>query len=334
MSDSDQAEPIDIAFPWHQANWERLQDARNKGRLPHALLLTGAEGIGKHPFAKRLAQSLLCNQPAADGEPCGNCQGCHLFRAGTHPDYTLIEPEEPGKAIKIDTIREFTGKEGLTSQAGGYKVIIFEPADALNVAAANSLLKTLEEPVPWTVMILITSKPGRLPATIRSRCQKILFSTPERATAESWLKEQGIDKPALLLDIASGAPVKALEMADPDTLGARQSLLDEFYSIHGKGLDPVVVAARWSKLDQAQILPWMCGWVIDLLRLKTAEAPPGLINPDQKERLQGLASELELKELYQLLNVLYESVRTLGSQLNAQMMLERVLLNWAACARN
>ncbi|MET0047708.1 MAG: DNA polymerase III subunit delta' [Sedimenticola sp.] len=333
MSQPEERASVDLAFPWHEAIWERLQTARNSGRLPHALLLTGAEGVGKHQFAIRLAQSLLCEQPSDRGEACGACKGCHLFQAGTHPDYTRIEPEEPGKAIRIDTVRAFTGKEGFTSQAGGFKVIIFEPADALNVAAANSLLKTLEEPVPWTVMILTTSNPGRLPATIRSRCQQVVFHTPERSAAESWLKDQGIDNPGLLLDMTSGAPMKALEMADPETLQARQSMLDEFINIHARKLDPVVVASRWSKLDLPRVLPWVCGWVIDILRLKTAATPPSLVNPDQKERLQGLAGELELIRLYKLLDVVYESVRTMGSQLNAQMILERILLGWAACAR-
>ncbi|MES9964321.1 MAG: DNA polymerase III subunit delta' [Candidatus Sedimenticola sp. 20ELBAFRAG] len=333
MSGIELTEDAGMVFPWHQAIWERLLDAHARGRLPHALLLTGAEGVGKQQFAKRLARSLLCGNRTPDGEACGACQGCHLIQAGTHPDFKRIEPEEAGKAIRIDTVRAFTDKEGFTSQAGGYKVTIIEPADALNVAAANSLLKTLEEPVPWTVMMLITSKPGRLPATIRSRCQQVMFSIPERSSAQHWLDAQGVKNSQLLLDLASGAPIKALQLSDAETLDSRNALLDDFFGIHAKKLDPVLVATRWSKLDMSQVLPWMCGWVIDILRLKTTATPPNLINSDQKERLQGLAGELELKMLYQLLDAVYQSVRSLGTQLNAQMMLEKLLLNWAACAR-
>ncbi|MEW7978314.1 MAG: DNA polymerase III subunit delta' [Candidatus Sedimenticola endophacoides] len=323
--------PQSMHYPWHQENRDKLWLTHQAGKLPHALLLSGARGLGKHPFAIRFAASLLCREPAADGVPCGACQGCRLFRAGTHPDYRRIEPEAPGKAIRVDAIREFISREGLTSQAGRYKITIIEPADALNVAAANSLLKTLEEPVPHTLIILITAHPGRLPATIRSRCQHLKFAPPGRPQALQWLQEQGVADAGLLLDLTSGAPLQALGLSEPDTLGLRLRMIEEFEGIFNGGMDPVEIASRWSRLDQPQTMQWLNGWIIDLIRLKISSGHQTLINSDQGERLTGLALRADLEMLYNLLDTVYEAIRTLGSQLNAQMVLESMLLDWSGC---
>ncbi|MES9858000.1 MAG: DNA polymerase III subunit delta' [Sedimenticola sp.] len=321
-----------VVMPWHSENWQRLQQARERGRLPHALLITGAEGLGKHPFGVRLAASLLCKSPMDAGQPCGNCQGCHLFKAETHPDYRRIEPEEVGKAIKVDAIREFTSKETLTSQAGGFKVAIIEPADALNIAAANSLLKTLEEPVDWTIMILISSRPGRLPATIRSRCQRYHFVAPERAQAIEWLSHQGVaQSPELLLSLTSGSPLTALASADPELLAERKRMLDEFSAIVKQERDPVAVAERWDKLPFARTLHWFCSWIVDMIRLRSVNEALEVINTDQRQRFLLLAQEMDLKQLYDLLDRTYEAIRLSSAQLNTQMLLEGLLMT--ACIK-
>jgi DNA polymerase-3 subunit delta' len=321
-------------LPWHQAMWERLQGARRSGRLPHALLLSGAEGLGKRRFAETLAHSLFCNSVAEDGKPCGSCQGCHLFQIGNHPDCLRLEPEEPGKAIKVDAIRALVDKGVLTAQAGGYKVIIIEPADAMNSAAANSLLKTLEEPVAWTLMLLISSRPNRLPATIRSRCQQLSFAPPPHPQAVQWLAGQvpGAD-PELLLGLGSGAPLQAQGLADPEILQERGRMVDEFYSVFKGERDPVLVAARWEKLDLVRVLNWFSGWLLDMLRLKAVGTPPRLYNPDQHKQLQSLAQRLDFKVIYGLLDRVLEANRTRDSQLNVLMLLESLLLAWANCKR-
>ncbi|AKH19629.1 DNA polymerase III subunit delta' [Sedimenticola thiotaurini] len=321
---------IEAVLPWQATHWQRLMAAKQSARLPHALLLTGGLGLGKSWFAHRLAAALLCTEPQEEGRPCGNCQGCRLLRAGSHPDFTWIQPEEPGKAIKIDAIREFTQKEGLTSRSGGYKIIIIEPADALNTAAANSLLKTLEEPVERTVMVLVTANAGRLPATIRSRCQRYHFTPPDPATAQNWLAEQihGNGDLPLLLSLASGAPLLALNYAREGILEERARVLDDLIGIL-KGSDPIGVALRWSKLDQLSLINWFSGWVIDLIRLKIAPESAHIMNVDQRDRLHALARKVNSRKLYALLDQLLEANRTLGSQLNTQMQLESLLLNWA-----
>ena len=216
-------------LPWHETEWERLQRARQQEKMPHALLLTGPRGAGKQLFAESLAASLLCTDPDAHGNACGQCRGCHLLQAGSHPDYQRIQPVEPGKPITVDAVRDMTSRGTLTAQAGGYKVILFQPADALNIAAANSLLKTLEEPVAWTLMLLVSAQPGRLPATIRSRCQQIKLSLPAKPEGERWLAEQVEDvDPKLLLALTGGAPLRALELAQQQVLQLRLRLLDDF----------------------------------------------------------------------------------------------------------
>ncbi len=317
-------------LPWQMNQWQRLFEAKKDNRLPHALLLTGSAGLGKSHFAHLLAASLLCNAPQETDTPCGVCKGCRLVDADTHPDYTLITPEEPGKAIKIDTIRQFTQRGSLTSQSGGFKVIIIEPADALNTAAANSLLKTLEEPVDRTVMILVSASAGKLPATIRSRCQQYHFTPPTATTAVAWLNEHVNDSdPSLLLSLASGAPLLALKYATEGALAERTKMIEELTGIFKKTDNPISIALRWSQLDQGSVVKWFSGWVIDLIRVKIGSESAAIINIDQRERLHALSRKVNSKKLYALMDRLFEANRTLGAQLNTQMQLESLLLDWA-----
>jgi len=318
-------------LPWHQMHWQRFLNSVEGARLPHAILLTGASGLGKRHFANRLAANLLCDAPSASGWPCGKCRGCQLLSAGTHPDLNPIEPEEPGKAIKIDSIRAFVQKEVLTSQLSGYKVIIIEPADALNVAAANSLLKTLEEPVAHTVMLLISDQPAKLPATIRSRCSQFQFAKPEEGLALDWLSSAIGNEfdPSLLLSLANGAPLKAIALADPDLLAEREKMLGEFAAIINQRVDPVITAARWDKLSLKQVLEWFTSWVVDMIRVQVNSKNAVLINIDQMTLLRDLGSNVQSKQLHLMLEELYQARRTLGGQLNTQMLLEGLLLKWS-----
>jgi len=317
-------------YPWQQAIWQRLHAAHKAGRLPHALLFTGAEGLGKSLFATAFAQSLLCEALDESGQPCGKCRGCHLCQVGNHPDYKRIEPEEAGKAIKIDVIRAYVDKGVLTTQSEGYKVVVIEPADAMNNSAANSLLKTLEEPVPWTVIILVSNRPGRLPATIRSRCQRVTFPIPPRKEASEWLVSQIEDgDPNLYLAMGGGAPLLAKSLAEPELLQERAQMVDEFHATLNGKQNPVAIAERWDKLELPRVLNWMSSWLIDMLRLKFKKEPPALYNPDHIQSLQAMAQVLDFKVLYTMLDRVYEANRTLGSQLNSLMTLESILLAWA-----
>lgn len=316
---------MDERLPWHEKPWRQLQQRCGAGRLPHALLLTGPAGLGKRDFARRLAGALLCAAPATDGDACGRCRGCHLFRAGSHPDFSAVRPAEDGKAIKVDQIRELRDFLSLTTQYGGHKIALLEPADRLNLNAANSLLKTLEEPPGNSLLLLVADQPARLPATVRSRCQLVRFDIPPAEEALPWLASRttGGLEPRVLLDAAGGAPLAALAFADGERWNRRRLLAESYErTLTGKA-DPVREAERWLQGDLAESLRWLIGWHTDLIRLKMNSEPPCLNNPDLRPVLRRWADWLPPKALFERLDSairLHALCST--TQINAQQSLE------------
>ena len=165
-----------VVWQWYAAPLQALLSRRQN--MPHAVLLTGPEGTGKGHFAAIIANSLLCSKPSVDRFACGECQSCQLLAANTHPDFYRITLEsnadgKPAKDIKVEQIRQLIQSLAQTSQLGGIKLAIIDPAERMNRNAANSLLKTLEEPTADTLLILLAAQPSRLLPTVRSRCQTI-----------------------------------------------------------------------------------------------------------------------------------------------------------------
>ncbi|MBK7540479.1 MAG: DNA polymerase III subunit delta' [Candidatus Competibacteraceae bacterium] len=312
-------------LPWHEPLWGQLQARRAAGRLPHAWLLAGPDGLGKRVFARRLAAALLCEAPEAAGDACMRCRSCRLFQAGSHPDYRAVQPAEDGKAIKVDQIRELSEFLGFTAQYGRCKVALLEPADRLNVNAANSLLKTLEEPPGNSLLVLATSQPARLPATVRSRCQKVRFEPPPVGEALPWLKSRmaaGLEA-QILLDVAGGAPLAALALADPRRWNRRRQLIDSYDRVLNGTTDPVRAAETWGQGDLAENLRWLVGWHSDLIRLKMSSEPPRLGNPDLRALLRRWADRWSARELFERLDSAVRlSVLCATAQVNAQLSLE------------
>lgn len=309
---------------WQRSHWERLLQSKAAGRLPHALLCSGPAGVGKLLFAERLAQALLCTGPAPDGSPCAGCRACRLFTAGSHPDYIRVQPLEAGKDIRVDQIRELSTFLGYTSRTGGYKIALLEPAERMNSNAANSLLKTLEEPPSNSLLLLVSAAPAQLPATVRSRCQRLAFSLPPPEQALAWLAAQqpGAD-PALLLRLSAGAPLLARRYAGGDHLARRRALFDSFRDTLAGTADPIRTAELWTKGDAAEPLRWLIGWHMDMIRLKMTAQPPRLLNLDLQPALQRLADSLPARVLFQRLDAALRLHR-LGTttQVNLQLMLE------------
>ena len=327
-------------LPWQIEQWTRLREAREAGRLPHALLLQGPAGSGKLRFAKALAQSLLCQAPDPRGVACGTCRTCRLYLAGSHPDSSELEPEGAGKAIRVDSVRDLGEFLSKSAQLGGRKLVVIAPAEAMNRAAANSLLKTLEEPSGDTVMILVTSRVQALLPTIRSRCQKQDFPRPPRDYALQWLTAQGIAAAngAVALDMAQGGPLAALEMVDEAQITLRQACLADLEELRGApnqaGGEPVRVAKRWLDAGTVRPLEWFCTWVSDMIRLRMNPEPPLLGNPDLAPRLRKLSKALELKDLFHFHDELREAARlAAGASLNQQLLLEARLIAWS-CLRS
>lgn len=320
---------MDERLPWHRAVWRQCQQRLASGRLPHALLLTGPAGLGKRVFASRLAGALLCETPNAEGDACGQCQGCRLFQAGSHPDFRVVQPAEDGKVIKVDQIRDLAAFLGYTAQYGGYKIALLEPADRLNVNAANSLLKTLEEPPGTCLLALVTAHPARLPATIRSRCQSIRFELPPSAVVLPWLKAQlaePLDVEALLA-VVGGAPLAALRQASGERWRRRHELVECYDQVQAGQLDPIRAAETWIAGDLAENLRWLIGWHTDLIRLKMSpDEPFRLSNPDLRAILWRWADRQAPCRLFERWDAAVQ-LHTLctTTQVNAALLLETFL---------
>ncbi len=236
--------------PWLTAQWNTLTQRTGRGSLPHALLLAGAAGLGKRAFAERFVHARLCEHPR-EGFSCGTCKACALLRAGTHPDRILVtlglnSEGKPRKEIVVEQIRALSARLAMAPQLGGWQIAVIDPADAMNAAAANALLKTLEEPTASSLIMLIADQPWRLPATIRSRCQRIDFAVPAREEAEAWLRAQSVREPQRALDAAGGNPGRALEFAQGDELQRRESVAKDLLALARGRASTYQIAYAWS----------------------------------------------------------------------------------------
>lgn len=222
-------------LPWQMQQWSRVQAQKAGDSLPHALLVTGVEGIGKASFCRAMAQWLLCE--AGEDIACGSCRNCQLNKAQTHPDLVFVNPEEKSTVIKIEQIRQLVDYINKTPQLARHKVICLGPAERMNTNAANALLKSLEEPSASTLILLYCHRPSALPATIRSRCQLLEMPFPQQQQAEQWLLPRlgSIEHVENALNIANGRPVRAMELFNA-------GLLDQ-YADFGARLDALAVNA-------------------------------------------------------------------------------------------
>ena len=321
------------SYPWLQPVWQHLQDYIQQQRVPQAILVTGGAGLGKRQLLESYAQSLLCHTPTAEHQACGVCQSCKLLAADTHPDYLLVEPDEAGKGIGIDKIRQLITKLALKPQFSGYRVVLIEPAELLNHAAANAFLKCLEEPTERTCLVLLCEQPARLPATIRSRCQKLHCPQPESAQAQQWLQQQAISEDAdLLLTLAQGAPLLAQQYAEQGLIAIRQAYFNHWLQIAQGKANLVQIAEQWHKQERLELtilLTWMTSWVSDLVKLAQSHDRSQLANPDLSNALQALLQALELKPLFAFYDMLLAARQQLTSQINKQLLIEQLLIHWS-----
>lgn len=326
-------DPGTVIYPWLREAWRTLTSHWAADRVPQALLIQGAMGIGKLRLAEMFARKLLC---AAPGEfACGRCNGCRLFQAGTHPDFIKVEPPEPGKAIGVDTIRELIGDLALKAQYGGFRVVVIAPAHQMNIHAANALLKTLEEPAERTAMLLLSEQPSALPATILSRCQKLPIPLPDLELARRWLEAE---RPGctgeVLLAAAQGSPLKALALAESGVVERRRAAFTECMDLLSGRAEPVAVAERWLSDSPEEIIDWWGAWTADLIRLRAAPGWRTLGNPDLREPLQRFAGRLDLERLHDHWSLLLRSRRALGGQANRQLLLEEALIRWSELGKH
>jgi DNA polymerase-3 subunit delta' len=319
-------------LPWQQTVWQALQGYISSQRIPQAILLSGSAGLGIRQLADYYAAGLLCLAPDASRQACGHCTACKLLAAGTHADYQVLAPDEPGKAIGIDKIRQLIVKLALKPQFEAYRLVIIEPAEQLNVAAANAFLKCLEEPTERTCFILISGQPSKLPATIRSRCQKIACTVPDTEQAVQWLRQQGLgDEAGLLLRIAGGAPLLAKQYAERQILPLRNDYFHSWLQIAmGKG-NPLPLADQWQKQQDVELsilFDWQISWVTDIIKLIQQADIADLDNQDLNTALRQLSSKLCLQSVFLFYDKLLRSRSLLATQLNRQLLLEQTLIDW------
>jgi DNA polymerase III subunit delta' len=327
----------------NKSSWDRLQAQR--GRLPHALLLVGQRGLGKFAVAQAFAGSLLCEQPQADGHACGRCLACNWFAQGNHPDYRLLQPQalaeegdaEEGKKkasqqITIDQVRGLDDFFNVGTHRAGLRIVVVNPADAMNRSTANSLLKVLEEPPPETLFLLISSEPLRLLPTIRSRCQVVPVTVPSVAAASAALAAEGLADPGRWLALAGGAPGVARELAAAggngwlELLTARLAAKGEFEPLALAGeLDKLVRESK-GRLALRAVVEAMQKWLVDLT-LASNGLPARYFLP-QQATISGLADIIPSHRLVRAYRQLLNRRREAEQPLNSRLFLEGLFMDY------
>jgi DNA polymerase-3 subunit delta' len=301
---------------WHDRVWSAL--VRDFSTLPHALLLHGMNGVGKSALAWRLAKSLLCEAPAADALACGTCPSCVRFEAGTHPDVKSVVPLGDSAVIGVDQIREVGQFCTLTPHTAKRKIVVVVPADAMNTSAANAFLKVLEEPPASCFLLLVTARTARLPATIRSRCVSVSVQPPRHEEAGAWLQTMAADKRSAdaALNLAGGAPLRALELIQTDELRSHGDWIEDAVAIRAGTKDPLGCARQWKDYGAERCLIWFQRYVAELVSQLVAD-----FGNSEKRIL--------LRELFHYSDVLSDARNLSTGPLDESLLLEDMAIRWS-----
>lgn len=301
-------------LPWHReglfARWQRL---RRAGRLGHALLLSGPEGVGKRALARAMVAAALCEAEA--DAACGHCPACQKLLAGVHPDLRWLErsvDDKTGKMardIRIEAVRELIEWLSLAAHGRRSRFVVIDPAEALNTAGHNALLKTLEEPRPGNHLLLISEQPLALPATLRSRCQIWACAIPEREASRAWCERQGIDERTLTL--AGGAPLLAQRWQEAQQPAVFQRWEEGWKAVAQRRMEPLDFAAEIGKDDALTFIHWLQRWLHRVQRealVTPSPWPPACLMRVQREALEAPA--------------------LLARNVTAQLVIESITLAW------
>lgn len=345
---------------WLLPLWQRA--SVDIARLPHALLLVGPPGSGKRMFAEQLAQRLLC-QRAQRGVACGECPACRWFADGNHPDMLRLVPASAEDAdagdagedaesvgdgkkekkksdqILIEQVRDMQSLLEVGGHQGGRRVVLIDPAEAMNVHTANALLKSLEEPPTDTLFLLVSHAPGRLLPTIRSRCQVWPFPRPAADDAKAWLNANGVTDADALLGFASGLPLAAKALAEGPMGEARTRFARDVAALHKS--DPLRLASEWESwlkskaaleagLSMTHIVSWLQRWLADGVRVAGGSAPRFFSDAEPAIRQQCQSRGAACLSCY---NELAAFRRVAQHPLNQRLFLEDVLLRVARSLR-
>ncbi|WP_295626627.1 DNA polymerase III subunit delta' [uncultured Nitrosomonas sp.] len=339
-------------YSWQQDIWQKLTHSRQF--LGHALLLKGKPGIGKYDFARQLAKSLLCIVPRADRKACGECLSCGWFEQNTHPNFYSVMPEafavmsggsekeageeKSGSAaskksvsqqISIEQIRKLSDFVYLTGHQRGYKIILIYPAEAMNAASANALLKKLEEPPENVLFILVTHQAQHLLPTIRSRCQQIAMPIPDVETAVAWLKQQAVDDPEGRLAGAGYSPLSALLLDKGEYAAQYEQFIQHI--ANPKQLDPLLLAGTLQQMNLPAVVDWLQKWCYDLVSYRTTGKIRYYLN--QLQAIQALSERINLLECVTFTRELNTKQQLSRHPLNPRLFLEEMFIAYVALMR-
>jgi len=321
----------------HEWAVELLRKHVAQGRVRHAYLITGPEGVGRRTLALRLAQAINCPQPPSPGEPCRTCRTCRQIEAQQHPDLSVVEAEERGGALKVEQVRELQHSLALAPYDARYRFAIllrFEEAHkSASASAPNALLKTLEEPPPQVVLAVTAQDAEHLLPTIVSRCEQLRLRLVPAARIEAGLQEQwGVpeDEARLLARISGGRPGYALRLhREPDLRQQRLDWLEQHTQLLAQGrVERFAYVDALSKDRDAlrgALNVWLSFWRDVLLKTSGAEAPP--TNLDRRAEIDALAGQLDLQSARKMVAALERALALLDRYANARLLSEVLMLD-------
>jgi DNA polymerase III subunit delta' len=312
------------SLPWLKESQQRLRNAFASGRMPHSLLLLSTPGLGAERLASWSTALTLCESPGL--RPCGVCTSCRLLGSDTHPDAHLVRLEEDAQQIKVDQVRSLIESLALKSYRGGYKVGVIEGAEALNTNGANAFLKTLEEPTPNTVLIMIARPSHRLPATVASRCLRLTLQPPPQQTAIAWLQAAS---PATktwqaALELAGGAPLLALEFDAAGLSALDAEMRHDVAELEQDAVDVTLLADRWLRSNPGVRIIWLENWITQRVRASLGTATSH--QTAEPVRLPAALLKPKIRALFELLDAARDLRRLASTGMNQQLALEALLL--------
>jgi len=324
-------------LPWLKKEYSQLINLESSSKLAHAYLFGGQQGLGKLMLAMHFGHYLLCSSKQND-QPCLSCRDCELFSAGSHPDLRLIQPEDSNE-IKIEQVRNTIEFITQTSQRGGYKVVIFRPAESMNTNSANALLKVLEEPAQNTLIILVSHQPALLMATIRSRCHAVKFNRPSAEKVIPWLEAKNMyASPAELLRMANNIPLRALQFADDEALQDRTVLYGVMEKLLSGEMDISLAAKSCEDFSLQDNIEGMLLCTSDILahvQASSGNNQSSLHDHDLQHFAKHFQSRTTLQALHEFYRELLQAKRAAlsTSNPNPALVVETLFYHWAQTAR-
>ena len=322
-------------FPWHRDIVKSVSALEKQAQLPHAIMLSGGKGLGADQLANELAALILCSSPV-DDRACGSCKSCLLMAAGSHNDFIRLCPEEEGKQIKVDAVRDMVEFVSESSMRGGHKVAIINPVEAMNISGSNALLKTLEEPAGDTIIFLVAERQEAVLPTIRSRCQILTVRAPDVSEALGWLKSQNLEQEdehlSDYLAIAHNEPLKALRYAAQSAWRQQLEMIDGLSKALKRQVSVSDVAGKWDDEFLEDRLEWLVQWAEQMVRYSVIKDESVFSHAESVAMLKYLAEKSEVEKLFALRDKTLREYRLLRGTTNPNhlLMCESLILAWLA----